>query len=122
MQNTDNSGYSLSETAALTGQMGEEVTAKAADLDEKVYHLKGELPKGTIKADGSLVLKVYYDLNEYKLTFDAKGGESDQTEVTARYGDKIASPMRQEKAMYLKDGIQTRHVRTHLARRCRQKI
>lgn len=93
VQNTDNSGYSLSETAALTGQMGEEVTAKAADLDEKVYHLKGELPKGTIKADGSLVLKVYYDLNEYKLTFDAKGGESDQTEVTARYGDKIASPM-----------------------------
>ena len=93
VQNTDNSGYSLNETAALTGQMGEEVTAKAADLDEKVYHLKGELPKGTIKADGSLVLKVYYDLNEYKLTFDAKGGESDQTEVTARYGDKIASPM-----------------------------
>lgn len=93
VQNTDNSGYSLSETAALTGQMGEKVTAKAADLDEKVYHLKGELPKGTIKADGSLVLKVYYDLNEYKLTFDAKGGESDQTEVTARYGDKIASPM-----------------------------
>lgn len=93
VQNTDNSGYSLSETAALTGQMGEEVTAKAADLDEKVYHLKGELPKGTIKADGSLVLKAYYDLNEYKLTFDAKGGESDQTEVTARYGDKIASPM-----------------------------
>ena len=93
VQNTDNSGYSLSETAALNGQMGEEVTAKAADLDEKVYHLKGELPKGTIKADGSLVLKVYYDLNEYKLTFDAKGGESDQTEVTARYGDKIASPM-----------------------------
>ena len=93
VQNTDNSGYSLSETAALTGHMGEEVTAKAADLDEKVYHLKGELPKGTIKADGSLVLKVYYDLNEYKLTFDAKGGESDQTEVTARYGDKIASPM-----------------------------
>ena len=93
VQNTDNSGYSLSETAALTGQMGEEVTAKAADLDEKVYHLKGELPKGTIKEDGSLVLKVYYDLNEYKLTFDAKGGESDQTEVTARYGDKIASPM-----------------------------
>lgn len=93
VQNTDNSGYSLSETAALTGQMGEEVTAKAADLDEKVYHSKGELPKGTIKADGSLVLKVYYDLNEYKLTFDAKGGESDQTEVTARYGDKIASPM-----------------------------
>ena len=93
VQNTDNSGYSLIETAALTGQMGEEVTAKAADLDEKVYHLKGELPKGTIKADGSLVLKVYYDLNEYKLTFDAKGGESDQTEVTARYGDKIASPM-----------------------------
>ena len=93
VQNTDNSGYSLSETAALTEQMGEEVTAKAADLDEKVYHLKGELPKGTIKADGSLVLKVYYDLNEYKLTFDAKGGESDQTEVTARYGDKIASPM-----------------------------
>ena len=35
VQNTDNSGYSLSETAALTGQMGEEVTAKAADLDEK---------------------------------------------------------------------------------------
>ena len=93
VQNTDNSGYSLSETAALTGQMGEEVTEKAADFDEKVYHLKGELPKGTIKADGSLVLKVYYDLNEYKLTFDAKGGESDQTEVTARYGDKIASPM-----------------------------
>ena len=29
---------------------------------------------------------------------------------------------RQEKAMYLKAGIQTRHVRMHLARRCRQKI
>lgn len=71
----------------------QKVTAPEADYDEAVYHLKGQLPKGKVKADGSLVLKVYYDLNEYKLTYDPDGGTLDETEVSAKPGDKISLPV-----------------------------
>ena len=90
-------------TASGTGASGSDSSAVQTDavpqgrwVERQADGISSVLVLGAAPAalaDGSLVLKVYYDLNEYKLTFDAKGGESDQTEVTARYGDKIASPM-----------------------------
>ena len=38
-------------------------------------------------------MKVYYDLNEYKLTYDPDGGTLDETEVSAKPGDKISLPV-----------------------------
>ena len=58
-----------------------------------VYHRKGELASGKVKADGSLVLKVYYDLNTYTLTYDPKGGTLDETTLIARPGERIGVPV-----------------------------
>lgn len=93
IQNPDGEGYEVGEIKTFSGKTAEEVTAPEADYDEAVYHLKGQLPKGKVKADGSLVLKVYYDLNEYKLTYDPDGGILDETEVSAKPGDKISLPV-----------------------------
>ena len=93
IQNPDGEGYEVGEIKTFSGKTAEEVTAPEADYDEAVYHLKGQLPKGKVKADGSLVLKVYYDLNEYKLTYDPDGGTLDETEVSAKPGDKISLPV-----------------------------
>ena len=80
-------------TASGTGASGSDSSAVQTDavpqgrgVERQADGISSGLVLGAAPAalaDGSLVLKVYYDLNEYKLTFDAKGGESDQTEVTA---------------------------------------
>lgn len=95
IQNTEDDGYTLSEIQTFTGKTGEEVTAADAGYNQKIYHLKDTLPKGTIKADGSLVLKVYYDRNSYQLHFDPSGGTLDQAEqvVTARPGEQVNLPL-----------------------------
>lgn len=92
VQDSDEEGFTLSEVKTLNGKTGEEVTAPDAGYSAKIYHRKGELPKGRIKADGSLELKVYYDLNSYKITCDAKGGTLKQSEITGKPGERVALP------------------------------
>ena len=106
VQDPDTDNYELSEIETLTGTTGSEVTAPDAGYDTVIYHLNGTLPKGTVKADGSLVLKVYYDLNSYTLTYDAKGGTVDEAETTARPGEKIAIPV-PERDGYIFEGWYT---------------
>lgn len=95
VENNDRNGYTLSEISTLTGTTGEVVTAPEAEGDLSIYHIKGTLPKGKVAADGSLVLKVYYDLNDYELTFDTKGGKlSDANKKYVTYaGDKLVLPV-----------------------------
>lgn len=90
IQDSEEEGYELSEVKTLSGKTGEEVTAPDAGYSPKIYHRKGDLPKGKIKADGSLEMKAYYDLNSYKLTLDTKGGMLKETELIGKPGEKMA--------------------------------
>ena len=76
----------------MTAPAGEEV------YDPSIYHLKDNtaLPSGTVEADGSLELKVYYDLNTYKVTYDKMADDAvmpDGAESTfsARPGEKLVT-------------------------------
>lgn len=93
VEEPEEGGYTLSEIKTMTGTTGETVTASEGDYSSVVYHRKGELASGEVKADGSLVLKVYYDLNTYTLTYDPKGGTLDETTLTARPGERIGVPV-----------------------------
>ena len=42
--------------------------------------------------DGSLVLKLYYDRIEYKVTFDTKGGKPEPETQIKKYGEKAVEP------------------------------
>lgn len=93
VEEPEEGGYTLSEIKTMTGTTGETVTAPEGDYSSAVYHRKGELASGEVKADGSLVLKVYYDLNIYTLTYDPKGGTLDETTLTARPEERIGVPV-----------------------------
>ncbi len=104
-QNLKGDGYDKVEadTETLTGKIGTE-----AEIREKTYpgfnvnlsHPDGKR-KGIIEADGSLVLKLYYDRNIYEVDFDLN--ESDgiaPASQTVRYGDKAKEPEAPERTGY----------------------
>ena len=104
VQNENGSGYVLSEIRYLTGTTGATVTAPEGGYDTAYYHRKDNapLPSGEVRADGSLELKVYYDLNTYTVTYDtaavdARLPEGTEAEFTARPGQKLvtAIPVRE---------------------------
>lgn len=61
-----------SESETLTGPTGQEVTATAKGYTGFTFDssVAGTLQKGTIAADGSLVLKLYYTRNSYTVTYE----------------------------------------------------
>ena len=92
-QKTDGSGYEWQETEDLTGIAGEVVTAAARTYtgftENSTY--AGRVATGTVRADGSLVLKLYYDRSLYTVTFK----NWNNTEIgrqTVKYGDKATVP------------------------------
>ena len=92
LQDTNGTTYTLQETVAKTG-----TTATTGTSEAKTYTgftentTKSErLPEGTILADGSLVLKRYYDRNTYTLTFNANGGAGTQVTQDLKYQTSTA--------------------------------
>lgn len=81
-------GYTLRETEDLTGTIGEEKSAVPKEYTgyrEDTQH-PDRIAQGTVAADGSLVLKLYYNLIEYRITCDLDGGRLlDGTEPPAVY-------------------------------------
>ncbi|MCI7067897.1 MAG: hypothetical protein SOY46_09675 [Butyrivibrio crossotus] len=65
VQEDESGSYNLHSIEYLTGETGATVTAPAGTYDSAIYHLNATLPSGVIKADGSLELRVYYDLNRF---------------------------------------------------------
>ena len=65
LQNADDGSYTLADTDSLTGKTDDSVTA-AAKTAYAHYAVNpdaaGAVPTGTIRADGSPVLRLYYDL------------------------------------------------------------
>ena len=95
LQKLEGDGYTKQETEELTGTTGENVNAAPKSYtgftcDEKV---EGTIKSGTIAADGSLVLKLYYTRNSYKVTYDygtaPSGASTLPTEATYKYGATV---------------------------------
>lgn len=70
-----NGNYGAAETKTLYGTTDAEVTADTTAAEGFTFdESAANVVSGTVAADGSLVLKVYYSRNQYKLTVD--GAES----------------------------------------------
>ena len=114
-QNADDDGYTLHDTDPLTGATDAEVTAAARHYDHFALNesAAGTVSSGVIAADGSLVLRLYYDRETLRVTFDAgEGGTlTDEAEKTFRYGQRfsVTDPTRPDYhfiGWYLPDGGQ----------------
>ncbi len=71
-----NGNYGVAETKTLYGTTGAEVTADTTAAEGFTFdESAANVVSGTVAADGSLVLKVYFARNQYKLTVD--GAESE---------------------------------------------
>ena len=102
----ENGKYILRDTSEGEGKVGTSVTAvrKTFDGYEENTTYNERKATGTVKADGSLVLKLYYDKKQYKVTFDAQGGEEakkgDLDDQTVKYNDKATKPTNPTKDGY----------------------
>lgn len=102
----ENGKYILRDTSEGEGKVGTSVTAvrKTFDGYEENTTYNERKATGTVKADGSLVLKLYYDKKQYKVTFDAQGGEEakkgDLDDQTVKYNDKATKPTNPTKNGY----------------------
>ncbi len=89
-QNPTGSGYTLADTDRLTGTTDAEVTAAAKGYEHFTLNEETSTRTGTIAADGSLTLRLYYDRDMVELTFEPNGGKLDGSaeavSKTLRYG------------------------------------
>jgi uncharacterized repeat protein (TIGR02543 family) len=92
-QNMDGNGYTLNETENQKGSLNSVVSAEGKAYNGFTYNskVKGTVSTGAVLADGSLVLKLYYDRNSYTLTFKPENGEADIV-TTLRYESAITAP------------------------------
>ncbi|MFP4457795.1 MAG: InlB B-repeat-containing protein, partial [Clostridia bacterium] len=86
-QNLNNDEYTLIENDILEGTTNEEVTASIKDYQG--FNDPVNNASGLILADGSLVLKQYYDRATYNVKFLDKDGKEFQSEIV-KYNDKVA--------------------------------
>ena len=97
----------------LTGTTGKTATASPKAIEGFVYDSKNSnnIVSGTIKADGSLVLKLYYkvdankngiadDEESFTITFDSNGGSAVDAQ-TVKFGEKASKPTNPTKQGYV---------------------
>lgn len=102
----ENGKYILRDTSEGEGKVGTSVTAvrKTFDGYEENTTYNERKATGTVTANGDLVLKLYYDKKQYKVTFDAQGGEEakkgDLDDQTVKYNDKATKPTNPTKDGY----------------------
>ena len=102
----ENGKYILRDTSEGEGKVGTSVTAvrKTFDGYEENTTYNERKATGTVTANGDLVLKLYYDKKQYKVTFDAQGGEEakkgDLDDQTVKYNDKATEPTNPTKNGY----------------------
>ena len=100
-------------TEELSGTTGETATASPKAIEGFVFDSRNSsnVVSGTIAADGSLVLKLYYkvdadnngiadDEEDYTVTFDSNGG-SEVDAQTVRFGNKAEKPADPTKQGYV---------------------
>lgn len=89
-QNVDDDNYTLSETVSRTGRTGSIVSENYQNQKDGYpgfYGLQFETP--AVAADGSTVVKIYYDRNYYMMSFDLDGGYGVEP-IYARYGAGVS--------------------------------
>lgn len=86
-QNITDDDYTLAKTEPMTGTTGEETAAKA---EETAGFSAKEFVQEKIAADGSTVVKIWYDRKIITLTFNADNGE-DKTTLSGKFGAEIVS-------------------------------
>lgn len=103
LENIENDNYTLQEqeTENLTG-----TTDTTANAEIKVFnHFTPESLEvtGNIAPDGSTVLRVYYQRNEYAVTFDGNGGElyRGNAEQRVKYGGAAVAPIYEKIGFYI---------------------
>lgn len=76
LQDTDIINYTKDNSLSLTKQATTSsiVTETPQDITGFTYNSTKSNKKGTVLADGSLVLKLYYDRNKYTVTYNTNGG------------------------------------------------
>ncbi len=84
-QDVADSGYTLAKTEPMTGTTGAETAAKA---EETAGFTAKEFAQEKIAADGSTVVKIWYDRKTITLTFDADNGE-DKTTLSGKFGAEV---------------------------------
>ena len=82
----DGSGYDI-ETVVAAGTTGNEFTAEIKDITGFTFKADGSVTSGTVAADGSLVLSVYYTRNSYTLSYTVDGKA--HTSLTYKFGETV---------------------------------
>ena len=92
LQHKDDDGYDKVETENKTGETGATVTAEPKTYQHYVLSDGKSNVTGTIKRDGSLVLKLYYDVETHVVTFDGNGGSLSAGSATQKikHGNAVA--------------------------------
>ncbi len=92
--------YLLDTAEEAEAVVGDEVSAKAKNytgFTENTAHEK-RVAAGIVAADGSLVLKLYYDRDIYEINFDLNGAEGEvpgsQSVPYGGYANQVAEPAR----------------------------
>ena len=97
-QNIADDEYTIAEddTENKTGTTDEDAFATAKDYAG--FTVKS-VTQEKIAADGSTVVKIYYDRNTITLTLDLDGGDG-KTEITGKYGAVVTTPANPTKTGY----------------------
>lgn len=103
IQTLNSGNYELYETKTYTGTVESKVIAQPEQyigFTENTGH-KGRIPEGIISADGSLMLKLYYDRNVYQINYELNGGTAkEELNTQYTYGQEIQLSSNIEKGDY----------------------
>ena len=94
-QNVADDGYTLADRESETGAAGQLTAAESKSY--LGFTVQG-FDQQTVKGDGSTVVKVYYNRNEYTLTYDLNGSDAAWTDSETdqshkyRFGAEITTP------------------------------
>ncbi len=93
LQNIENDEYTLFETTNKEGEKGSTINAEIKTFEH--FTPVNNVVEGQINADGTTVLKVYYNRNKYTVTFNGNGGNLvTGTEVqTIKYQGTAIAPI-----------------------------
>lgn len=86
----------LSESDELQGTTGQATAAAARTYAG--FTAQG-FEQGTIAADGTTVVRIYYTRNTYQLSFDSAGGSA-VAPITAKFGSEIIAPSAPKRTGY----------------------
>jgi uncharacterized repeat protein (TIGR02543 family) len=105
-QDVSGSGYKLHETESLSGTTGATATAVAKSYTGFAENTgyASRVASGTIAADGSLMLKLYYDRSTYTVSYSSNGGSAVSATTGVRYGATISAPTAPTKTGYTFSG------------------